>query len=508
MFYLNSQYEQMSTMIKKFFISATFFLTLLLSSWLVCAQSLEINITLLSPNDTVLKVEGKIISEDVLTGNNWSFLRSYADVENLGQRVEELQLFKKNGDLIVSKKFADGEFVADQKAARFSYLVKVGVFEKAVSNAHLSWVNKSRGLLMLNDLLPNFNLENQSVRVSLELPENWRVLTTGKLIGNNTFLVAEAEDAVFLIGEGWRTKELSVNQTTINFAILGKWQFEDEVAFQMANQIFVEYERLFGGIPVQKVQIILMDFPVKAEINRWRAETRGANVTILSSQTFAESLARQRLHEQLRHEIFHLWIPNTLNLSGDYAWFYEGFAIYQALKTGVWLGQIRFEDFLNTLEQAYFLSWKRSGNNSLIDISKMRWNGEISSVYAKGMVVAFLADGLILDRSKGRYELKDIFREIYQKHGFNNTKQDANSAVLAILQNRTELLPVINKYIKGIERIDWTNYLEMFGIENLGSKINANLRVKRKLSGRQKALLKKLGYNRRRNFKRQKVNQN
>ena len=42
-------------------------------------------------------------------------------------------------------------------------------------------------------------------------------------------------------------------------------------------------------------------------------------------------------------------IPNDVNLSGNYDWFYEGFALYQSLKLAVGLNRIRFEDFLDTL---------------------------------------------------------------------------------------------------------------------------------------------------------------
>lgn len=498
----------MSTAIKKNLINAIIFLVVFLSGLPVFSQIIEAHIKLISPTDSKLRIEGKFLKDSKLIEKNWSFLQTYADAENLGQRIKDLRLFDKEGNEIKYKKFAEGEFVAEAYAGTFSYSVDAEILSDLPANAHISWIGKTHGLLMLNDLFPTFNGEDKSVRVTFDLPSGWKISSNEKEIGTNTFTVNDIEKAVFLVGANWREKEILADRTKIKFTILDKWQFEDDIALAMAEEIIKEYAGLFGEIPFKNVRIILMNFPKEIERNRWRAETRGANITILSSPTFAESSAKQRLHEQLRHEIFHLWIPNSLNLSGDYAWFYEGFAIYQALKTGVWLGQIGFDDYLKTLEQAYFLTKKRSVETSLTDVSKMRWNGDISSVYAKGLIVAFLCDTALLGRSKGNRDLKNIFRKIYKKYGKSNEQRDANRSILNALQEYDELIPIVQSYISGSEKIDWTNYLVTLGIKNLGNDVNAKLKLKSKLSGREKALLKKLGYNRRRNFIRQKVIKN
>lgn len=498
----------MSIMIKNFFTNATIFLIILLSNSSVFSQDFEIKIKLSSNGESKIFIEGKLLNNKDLIDENWSFLQNYADAENLGKRVDDLKLFDENEREISYKKFADGVFVADRRISKFYYTVNAKVLDNLLLNAHISWLDKTHGLLMLNDLFPQFKKKNITAKIIFEMPEKWKISTSEQSIDNKTYLVEDIEDAVFLVSENGREKEFVVKNSKITFTILDEWQFDDETAYEMAEEIVREYAGLFDEVPFKNARIVLMNFPGKFDLNRWRAETRGANVTILSTRTFAASSARQRLHEQLRHEIFHLWIPNSLNLSGEYAWFYEGFAIYQALRTGVQVGQIRFEDFLNTLEQAYFLDQKRSVENSLPDISKMRWNGEVSSVYAKGMLVAFLCDTAIMRESGGKRDLENIFREIYRKHGKLSETQDANTSVLNVLQEYRELTPIIQKYIKGTEKIDWTDYITVLGIENTGSIQNPELKLRSKLSGSEKALLKKLGYNRRRKFIRQKVNKN
>ncbi|MDQ3130090.1 MAG: hypothetical protein M3Q99_04940, partial [Acidobacteriota bacterium] len=190
-----------------------------------------------------------------------------------------------------------------------------------------------------------------------------------------------------------------------------------------------------------------------------------------------------------------LWMPINLSLSGNYDWFYEGFALYQALKTGVAVNRLRFEDFLDTLARAHSIDTLQSQRVSLIEASKNRWSGANTQVYARGMLVAFLCDIAALRASKGKNSIADIFQRIYQTHRQPNPKKEGNSAILEILQTRGELRSIVEKYIKGTENIVWQTDLEAFGIESAEENFQTVLKVKAKPNSRQKDLLDKLGYN-------------
>jgi predicted metalloprotease with PDZ domain len=208
-----------------------------------------------------------------------------------------------------------------------------------------------------------------------------------------------------------------------------------------------------------------------------------------------KTLSLQRLHEQLRHEIFHLWIPNNLALTGNYDWFYEGFTVYQSLKTGLQTNQIRFEDFLATLSEAYNIDNLQTQKVSLIEASKNRWNGANPQVYSRGMIAAFLCDVALLRASKGKQSLTDVFQEIYNKYRVPNKSQNGNTAILSILENYKELRPIAEKYIRGAGKIDWQTDLESAGIEATETNSFTKLAVKTKLNRHQKNLLDDLGYN-------------
>lgn len=486
-----------------------FFLSFLLASS-VAARSPQVEVTvkvLASAPQAKVRVEGKLLDAEN-SGKRWSFLQNYADISGLGERIENLRLFDSNGQGIEYKKFAPGEFDAEQISVSFQYEVKVKAPEILTASAHVSWLAETHGLLMLGDLLPQ-NLPNTGeTKITLELPPDWHVVPGAietadeRKISVKNFLIKDADKAVFLVGKNLRAQSKQVNGVDLTFATVGEWQFTDADALQTAEAIFAEHRKTFGGkVPFPNTGIFLLPFPQTEAANafeRWRAETRGSTVVIISAPTAFKSAALNRLHEQLRHEIFHLWIPNALNLSGNYDWFFEGFTLYQALKTGVRLNQIRFDDFLSTLGRAYDLTeaLSRRQSISLIEASGKRWLNSNELIYAKGIVVAFLCDATLLRESKEKKDLDSIFLEIFQKHRQPNQREDGNAAILRVLKRDADLVSVAEKYIEGNSKLDWQSDLATFGIgSEKTSATGTALKVVAKPSGRQKDLLNKLGYN-------------
>jgi hypothetical protein len=456
------------------------------------AQTLETKIKI---TDSDAFIKGNFIdAEKAKNVTNFSFLKSYTNIENLGERISDVNLSDKSGQSVNYKKLIDGEFLAENGFQSWSYRTNLSVSKNISAMAHVSWISDEQGILMLGDLLPEFG-ENIPAKITFELPKDWHISTVEKRLGENVFSVSDVEKAIFYIGKNWREKEIAVGDAKLSLIMSGEWQVSDDEAAATTRDILAFYEKLFGAKPFEKAQVFLGKFPREVKTGRWEAETRGSNITIFSSEMNFKTQSLQRLHEQLRHEIFHFWLPNGVNLSGNYDWFYEGFALYQSLKIGVAANRIRFEDFLDTLGRAHSIDTLQSQKTSLIEASKNRWNGANTQVYARGMLVAFLTDIALLQKSKGKSSLPEILREIYQKHNFSAQRQDGNTAILNILQTHSELRPIVEKYVKGTENIVWQTDLDAIGIESLTENFTTKLKVKTKLSGRQKDLLDKLGYN-------------
>ncbi len=485
------------SIIKKWFSAARIvFAAITFFAYAAPAQRIEANIKITSPASAY--VEGRLIKENSnQTILNWSFANSIVGIENLGARISDFNLSGENNQTIAFVKLTDGEYLASVEAAAFRYRVNLNLPVEANAAAHVSWLDDDKGLLMLGDLLPQIAASNKAIsaRIKFDLPVDWKIISNEKNTGENTFEIKNIEKAIFFVGKNWRERELVNEKISLSLAIAGEWKFSDDQAVETAGEIYAEYQKLFGETSTDKPQIILVRFPKETKFGRWAAETRGASVTVLSADMPFKTQSVQRLHEQLRHEIFHLWMPNRLALTGNYDWFYEGFTIYQALRTGVAMNQIRFEDYLGTLAQAYNLDNLQNHKISLVESSKNRWRGAGSQVYVRGMLAAFLCDVALLGESKGRRSIAEVFREIYRQHRAPNKPEDGNTAILKILKNYSELNSVIEKYIAGAEKINWETSLESLGIETNEENLKTKLSVKKKLNGKQKHLLIELGYN-------------
>lgn len=448
------------------------------------AQSLEVTVAVRT-DPASATVEGRFLDNSSAERRKLSFLLSRGSVSGLGGRVLSLKLWN-GGREVTFRKFSEGEYVADAVFDRFSYSVDLKL-KRPTDAAHVSWLTRDQGVLMTDDLLPQIGHPFSS-NIRFELPEGWMGPET-VAPEKGWIRLDDLADGVFVVGKDWRKIAAG---SKVSLQIHGEWLFSDDEAAKMITEIYAEYKKLFGGEPADGFQIVIAKFPGTVGVGNWEAETRGDTVLILSSDMPFRSQSLQRLHEQLRHELFHLWIPNGVKLRGNYDWFYEGFALYQSLKLAVALNRIRFEDYLDTLSRARFIA-DATSNRSLIEASRNRFAGSETVVYARGMTIAFLCDLAMLESSGRKRSVEDIIRIVYQKYRNTKMEIDANEAVIGVMNEFAELRRITERHIKGSEKIDWTPYLSAAGLELRPD--GTALLVTAKPNGRQRALLDKLGYN-------------
>jgi hypothetical protein len=420
-----------------------------------------------------------------------SFTSSVAGHNDLAKRIQRLETFDQRGARVGLRQLTDSEYLAEAGIVSWKYEVDLKPLNDSNAAAHTSWISGDRALLMLADLLPT---TDSSGSVTLRLPADWVVSTTETLEPGSVFKIRDAGRAVFALGREWQTVQIRESGINLDVITSGQWHFTTAEAAAMAREVSRELSKTLGGVGDRRRQVILANFPTTTRPGQWAAETRGDTVTIISSDMPFRTQSLQRLHEQLRHELFHLWIPNSVNLAGSYDWFYEGFALYQSLKLAVAINRIRFEDFLDTLSRAHTIDSAQSQRGSLIQASATRFAGSNTQIYARGMLVAFLADVALLDQTKGKRSVENVLAELFAKHK-SAAPVDANTAVIALLKADPRVVPVVDRYVVGAEKIDWASELAAAGIEDSDAGILTSLRVKAKLTGRQKALLDKLGYN-------------
>jgi len=453
----------------------------------------------------------------------WSFRNSYAGVLELGSRIEGFRVFNAAGGEIPVRKIAPGQFETNTPATRFRYEVNLTPPIRVADAARVSWSNETRGLLMLADLLPLPDQEatratfsgvgadrrepaTQRLAVRLNLPDGWNIFSNEGQNASGDLEVTDADTSVFVIGKNLRTSRTTISGMTLNLMTDGEWAFADSEVLQMGADVLKAHREVFGSMPSTRASLILMPFPQIAAAEKWSAETRGSTVTLLLGRQPSKVAALAQLSVPLTHELFHLWVPNGLALDGDYDWFYEGFTIYQAARTGVRLGLLTFPDFLNAIGRAYdaYANGFDRDRWSLVEASQRRWTVGESVVYQKSMLVAFLYDLKLRSQTRDKHSLDDVYRELYRKHhsvaaesrtAEVEERSDGNQGVVSALSNASGMQNFADAFIRRPAPIDLAVELAPFGLRAERIGLRTHITVNETLTRQQRDLLRELGYN-------------
>lgn len=423
---------------------------------------------------------------------NLTFEREFAGVTGLADRISGIRAVGKDGREIDLKMFAPGEFVAAEPIKAFSYAVRVDPPAES-GQAHISWLKDGRGVIYLADLLP-LALGNGSPAATVRIAGAKGLVGGGDCssIGVETFQCSDRGRAAFPISAGFRT--LKTKTPGLLLTVEGTWGFDDAAAAAEADKVFAEYKAIFGGVPKGRFDISIMSFAGDVPPGKYEADTRGTSIVILSSDTPFKSQSLQRLSSLLRHEMFHLWLPNGVALSGKYDWFYEGAAIYMANRLGVAMNRTRFDDLVGSLSTAVAFDRTAKKGLSLAGASDGRWDGGGTTLYARGMLAAFILDLELLKRSKIKLSLDDVLRKLFTTHDRRNaSKVEATPAIIEAFAGFESTDKLAAELLERAEPLDLTPFLENSGFEL--SDGGRGLKAKEKPSSREKAILNKLGYN-------------
>src|ERR1041384_5853497 len=421
-------------------VCALFYLFAL--SLAAAAQTIEAHIRIVSLTPPRIHVEGT--SDKPMTA--WSFRTTYAGLLGLGARFEQLTLADVQGAPVELRQLAPGEYEAAQPAQGFHYEVKLDppAFDEAA--AHVSWLTTERGILMLGDLLP---LPVGRAKLRLTLPAGWQSVALAKPAADGRYEFAQAESSVIFIGRELRQQQARAGATEFTLATTGDWAFADEDAARLVQDILREHERATGTSAQPVALVLIAPFPRQVRPQEWSAETRGATVVLLTGREPGKPAALAPVSQPLAHELFHLWVPNGLTLAGDYAWFFEGFTLYQAERAGVRLGLLSFQNYLDNMALAFDQSNRTNEGTglSLLAASQRRWCDTDAVVYRKGMLVAYLYDLMLREQTKGKRSLDDVYRALFIRGG-TATKADANTIVCELLTRTAGDPSFVERYIK------------------------------------------------------------
>jgi len=456
------------------------------------AQSLKVRVSVISTAPARIKIDVHLPN----TTTSLSFRNTYGGVLGLGERIETIAGIRDNGEKIQLEKLTPGEFKSVAGFSRFIYEVNLAGPRRPADLSHVSSLNSDYGLLMMADLLPQSTANSgtlASASIDVDVPNGWTVSSNTKKEGSQ-FSTDDPETAVFLLGASLHEKAQPLSTTNFTILTAGKWPFSDNDATKIAGRILEEYSRVTGFKLKRNVMLMLVPYPGEAGPQSWSAETRGNVVVLLLGRNARKKSVLSRLGIVLSHELFHLWVPNSLQLEGDYDWFFEGFTLYQALRMDLRLGLISFGDYLETIAGVYD-SYRSAGDRdrlSLIEASQRRWTTSGSLVYEKGMLVAFIYDLTLRKLSDCGASLDNVYAELFRLSATG--QRSANETIIGLLSEREGLKTFGRDYVESAATIDLEGILTGYGIQVRSSGSRTELIPGHDLNETQRKLLGCIGY--------------
>ena len=444
----------------------------------VQAATPRAKISLAPPSEVKIEVDG------LEPASSWSFLNAYAGAVGLGERIENFQALR-SGQSVSVTKVASGEFRSDAPADLVRYTVQTA--SHLAYLPYVSGLTEDQGILLPADLLPN-SLSNTELAIEFELPEGWGIESSLSPRSSNRYRIQHPERSAFLAGPGLRVEKKSIKGISMRVVINGQWPFADKTVLKSASDVLEQYYSMVGFKLLESPVIFIARLPLSN--SNWKAETRGSTVTLLFNPGVNVRNWRGQLGVIFTHEIFHLWVPNSLALKGEYDWFFEGFTMYVALQMALKLKLINFQEYVNTLSRVYTSYLASPDDQTLIQASASRWTTSSSLVYNKGMLVAFIYDLTLRWNTQGRSTLSALYPLLFRSA---DEPVSANDVIISLLTSSPSTPSFGKSYIESTDRIDLERVLPTFGFQ----VSNANdpiISVRKDLTDEQKKLLHSYGY--------------
>jgi len=426
--------------------------------------------------------QAKVEAELSAPARSWSFRNAYAGALGFAERVKDFRATSDSDQDAGVKKSASGEYRSERDATRIAYTVDLSQLG-AAEVPHTSWLAAGHGFLMFADLIPR---DIETLSAEFKLPSGWMIDSSLAPDKDGRYEVLEPEKAVFILGNTLR----KTSNANLELAVSGTWPFKDDKVFDAATQVMKYYTALTGFRLPGKSLIAIAPFSLQG--SKWKAETRGSTVMLLIDPDVHFDTWIGQLKVIFTHEMLHLWVPNSLQLEGDYDWFFEGFTLYVALRAALELRVINFKGFLVTLAGAYDAYISHPDDVSLIQASETRWTSGFNQVYVKGMLVAFLYDLKIRKESGATATLADRYRELFG--GRVTANANGNEVIIALLDAAPALNGFGKLYVENNTKLELEQLLPVYGLTLDSSGRNSQLKVSRNLTPEQKQLLRSLGY--------------
>ncbi|GAB4091545.1 peptidase M61 [Flaviaesturariibacter terrae] len=180
------------------------------------------------------------------------------------------------------------------------------------------------------------------------------------------------------------------------------------------------------------------------------------------------------------HEFFHIITPLTISsrevkefnfdkpVMSRHLWLYEGVTEYTAHHAQVKYGLIPPQQFLDRLTQK--INYSRTAFIDTLPFTELstgatdKWAAQYGNVYQKGALIAACLDLLLLDKSGGRYGLRNLTYDLGVRYGKYRAFNDPELFDVIGELTYPEAKAFLEKYVAGPAPIPYDEYFGLAGV--------------------------------------------
>jgi len=371
----------------------------------------------------------------------------------------------------------------------FSFEYDVYAFDKSVRTSYVDIDHATiipAGVFMIPE-----GFEKQQLKINIESYYHWDRISTSMTNykgSSDEFIAKNYDELIDSPIELGNHKILSFYASNIyhEFAITGKGNYEQNAIINDSIKLIEKTHQIFGDdIPYKKYTFIL----TLTKNMYGGLEHRNSSSLMFPRLGFNQRESYTKFLGLVAHEFFHAYnvkriMPKEFS-NFDYSteqysknlWIIEGITSYFDSIILVWSNLITIKEYFKILSNKINMLENQFGKNvqNLEESSFDTWikfyrpnansqNMQVS-YYLKGSIVALLLDIAIIEKSNGKFSLKDIMKKLW-----NSYLKDKSTYTTEQFQNycekyATEKLDYIWKYIKSTTSIDYNSIFKFIGIK-------------------------------------------
>ena len=409
---------------------------------------------------------------------------------NFGRFVKSFKAYDKEGNELQTEKISTNQWKikSADKLAKLVYDTE-DTFDSDIADEKvmpMAGTSINNDFIVLNTfgVLGYFEgLQTNPVRLKIDYKSDWTI-GTSLIVDQNGYYVAEnydqLADSPILIGD------LTTATTTVNDIKVGVYVYSKDTTFNaqkimnMADKILQSSSSFIGYSPVTHYNFLMCFLGVE-EFQKNGFMGAGALEHSYSSLFVFPSIGRvsQEVQDDIAHEFLHILTPLNLHseiiqpfnfevpTSSEHIWLYEGVTEWASDIMQLRGGLIDTDEYLKRISEKANINDRFNQDISLSELSLGAYSEAITmqflNFYNEGANTAALLDIRLLELSKGKRGLREVFLELLDKYGKYKPFPEKEFFKIFVEMTYPEIEQFINDYIKGTKPLPYKEYMAKLG---------------------------------------------